>query len=58
MEEIYYVWEVICQAWWIILLIGMVMTPILWMYFEENNEYESLDSYYFKNNDKDDICEN
>lgn len=58
MEEIYYAWEVICQSWWIILIIGMVAVPVLWMIFEENNEYESLDSYYFKNNDKDDICEN
>lgn len=41
-----YIWEVISQAWPIILLMGMIAIPILWVRLEENNQYEPLDDYY------------
>ena len=28
------------------LLMGMIAIPILWIWLEENNEYEPLDDYY------------
>ena len=46
MGTIMYIWEVLCQAWSIALIMGMVAIPILWIWLEENNEYESLDDYY------------
>jgi hypothetical protein len=46
METLMYIWEVICQAWPIILLMGIIAIPILWVWLEENNEYEPLDDYY------------
>lgn len=61
MEMLYYTWEVLCQAWPIILLMGMMAIPILWIWFEEDNEFENLDEYYNmkkeydKNKDK---CDN
>ena len=61
MEMLYYTWEVLCQAWPIILLMGMIAIPILWIWFEEDNEFENLDEYYNmkkeydKNKDK---CDN
>lgn len=69
MEILYYTWEVICQAWPVMLLMGMIAIPILWIWLEENNEYEPLDDYYvtsakeqieeyYKNKDKKDICDN
>lgn len=48
MEILYYTCEVICQAWPVMLLMGIVSVPILWMWLEENNHYEPLDDYYFK----------
>ena len=41
-----YILEVISQAWPIILLMGMIAIPVLWMWLEENNQYEPLDDYY------------
>jgi hypothetical protein len=69
MEILYYTWEVICQTWPVMLLMGMIAIPILWIWLEENNEYEPLDDYYitsakeqieeyYKNKDKKDICDN
>lgn len=69
MEILYYTWEVICQTWPVTLLMGMIAIPILWIWLEENNEYEPLDDYYitsakeqieeyYKNKDKKDICDN
>ena len=61
MDILYYTWEVLCQAWPIILLMGMMAIPILWIWFEEDNEFENLDEYYNmkkeydKNKDK---CDN
>mgnify|MGYP003440335716 FL=1 len=61
MDILYYTWEVLCQAWPIILLMGMIAIPILWIWFEEDNEFENLDEYYNmkkeydKNKDK---CDN
>lgn len=46
MEDLYYIWEVICQGWPIILLMGMIAIPILWVWLEEDNHYEPLDDYY------------
>ena len=43
-----YIWEVLCQIWPIGLLMGMVAIPILWIWFEEDNQYESLDDHYSK----------
>lgn len=52
MEILYYTWEVICQAWPVMLLMGMVSVPILWMWLEENNEYEPIENYYFNKEKK------
>jgi hypothetical protein len=46
METLMYILEVISQAWPIILLMGIIAIPILWMWLEENNQYEPLDDYY------------
>ena len=46
MEDLYYILEVICQAWPVILLMGAVAIPILWIWLEKNNHYEPLDDYY------------
>jgi hypothetical protein len=46
METLMYILEVISQAWPIILLMGMIAIPVLWMWLEENNQYEPLDDYY------------
>lgn len=48
MQILYYIWEVICQAWPIILIMGMIAVPILWIWFNEESEYEPLDDYYVK----------
>lgn len=69
MGLLYYTWEVICQAWPVMLLMGMIAIPILWIWLEEDNEYQPLDDYYitsakeqieeyYKNKDKKDICDN
>lgn len=53
MEMLYYICEVICQAWPVILIMGMVAIPILWIWFEEDNEFEALDEYYNPSADDD-----
>ena len=66
MEILYYTWEVICQAWPVILLMGMISIPILWIWFNETKEYEPLDDYYVtsakkkieKYKNKEDLCDN
>lgn len=46
MEILYYTLEVLCQAWPIILIMGMISIPILYIWFNEDSEYEPLDDYY------------
>jgi nitrogen fixation-related uncharacterized protein len=46
METLTYIWEVLCQIFPIALLMGMIAIPILWIWLEENNQYEPLDDYY------------
>lgn len=63
MEILYYTWEVICQAWPVILLMGMIAVPIMWIFHNESKEeFEKLDKYYnsldYQDINKDDICDN
>jgi len=65
METIYYIAEVLSQAWPVILIMGMISIPILWIWFNEESEYEPLDDYYVKSAQeqidkytKKDICDN
>lgn len=53
MENLTYIWEVLCQIWPIGLLMGFIAIPILWMWLEENNQYEPLDEYYKMKEDYD-----
>jgi hypothetical protein len=48
MQILYYIWEVLCQIWPIALIMGFISTPLLWIWFNEESEYESLDDYYSK----------
>ena len=66
METVYYITEVLAQAWPIILIMGMIAIPILFIWFNEDDEYEPLDDYYVKSakeqiekiKSKEDICDN
>lgn len=52
MDTLYYIWEVICQAWPIILIMGMVAIPIMWVFHNESlEEWEKLDKYYDPSSD-------
>ncbi len=65
METLYYIWEVLCQAWPVILIMGMISIPILYIWFNEESEYEPLDDYYLKSakeqieriKSKEDLCD-
>jgi hypothetical protein len=46
METLMYIWEVLCQIWPIGLLMGFIAIPLLWIWFNEESEYEPLDDYY------------
>lgn len=48
MQILYYIWEVLCQIWPIALIMGFISIPLLWIWFNEDSEYESLDDYYSK----------
>jgi len=57
METLYYIWEVLCQAWPVILLMGMIAVPIMWIFHNESKEeFEKLDKYY-NHSDKNDLCD-
>ncbi len=49
METLMYIWEVLCQIWPIALIMGFISIPLLWIWFNEDSEYESLDDYYNPN---------
>lgn len=51
MDVLVYAWEVICACRVVILLMGLLAVPILWIVFEDDNIYESLDEYYNKESD-------
>lgn len=48
MQILYYIWEVLCQIWPIALIMGFISIPLLWIWFNEDSEYESLDDCYSK----------
>lgn len=48
METLMYIWEVLCQIWPIALIMGFISIPLLWIWFNEESEYESLDDHYSK----------
>lgn len=49
MEIIYYTSEVLSQAWPVILIMGMIAVPLLYIWFNESDEeYEALEDYYSK----------
>ena len=48
MQILYYIWEVLCQIWPIALIMGFISIPLLWIWFNEDSEYESLDDHYSK----------
>jgi len=41
-----YIWDIICYGWPILLILGMIFIPVMWMIFTDIQEYESLDKYY------------
>jgi len=45
-ENLMYIWEVLCQIWPIGLIIGFISIPLIWIWLEESSEYELLDDYY------------
>ncbi len=46
MQILYYIWEVLCQIWPIALIMGFISIPLLWIWFNEESEYESIDDHY------------
>ena len=46
MQILYYIWEVLCQIWPIALIMGFISIPLLWIWFNEESEYESFDDHY------------
>jgi hypothetical protein len=46
METLIYIWEVLCQIWPIALIMGFISIPLLWIWFNEESEYESIDDHY------------
>jgi len=46
MSDLMYIWEVLQEIFPIALIMGMIAIPILWIWFNEESEYEPLDDYY------------
>lgn len=46
MDILHYIWDVICTAWWIFLLGGLIAIPLLSYIFQRDREYEDLYDYY------------
>lgn len=46
MDILYYIWDIICTAWWIFLLSGLIAIPLLSYIFQSDREYEDLYDYY------------
>ena len=41
-----YIWEILCQIYPIAIIMGFISIPLLYIWFNEESEYEPLDDYY------------
>ena len=48
-----YIWEILCQIYPIAIIMGFISIPLLYIWFNEESEYEPLDDYYSKEDKSD-----
>lgn len=53
METLMYTWEILCQIYPIAIIMGFISIPLLYIWFNEESEYEPLDDYYSKEDKSD-----